>query len=135
VAQRAAQSPRAEPGRGQPARQFGGAGAGGLLVVPSEASSSLDSMSYPTPEQPPSAQVEVVQRIERELGSLRELLADEDLTGALDVARWMGRDVAALERGLVRQARARGASWEVIGGALGVSRQGAHERYAGPDLD
>jgi hypothetical protein len=76
----------------------------------------------------------VVERIERELGSLRDLLAQADTTAALDVARWIGRDIGALERGLVRQARAQGTSWEVIGGALGVSRQAAHERYAGPDL-
>ncbi|MDR0594091.1 MAG: hypothetical protein LBG60_12730 [Bifidobacteriaceae bacterium] len=31
----------------------------------------------------------------------------------------------------VAQVRARGASWAVIGRALGLSRQGAHKRYAG----
>ncbi len=77
----------------------------------------------------------MVERIERELGSLRDLLAQADTTAALDVARWISRDIDALERGLVRQARVQGTSWEAIGGALGVSRQAAHERYAGPDLD
>jgi hypothetical protein len=31
----------------------------------------------------------------------------------------------------VARARRAGASWTVIGNALGVTRQGAHERYAG----
>jgi hypothetical protein len=61
--------------------------------------------------------------------------AADDPVSALCAARWAAQDVEALERSLVRHARSQGSSWALIGYALGVSRQAAHERYSGPDLD
>lgn len=44
--------------------------------------------------------------------------------------------VTAAVADLVRGARQRGATWEDVGRALGVSRQAAHHRFAGmPDMD
>ena len=57
--------------------------------------------------------------------------------GAIDPVRELASVVSAtleLEAAavlLVTAARDRGASWTVIGGALGVSRQAARQRYAG----
>jgi hypothetical protein len=62
-------------------------------------------------------------------------LAAGDPVCALSAARWAAQEVEALERSLVRDARSQDSSWGAIGFALGVSRQAAHERYSGPDLD
>jgi hypothetical protein len=55
--------------------------------------------------------------------------ADADalkVLGALDLVRW---HIEQLERELVEQARSGGASWAHVGSALGISRQGAWERF------
>jgi hypothetical protein len=48
------------------------------------------------------------------------------------VTREIADTVADVERDAVRAARSAGASWEAIGGVLGVSRQAAQQRYGGP---
>lgn len=45
----------------------------------------------------------------------------------------LARAVDKLQRELVRQAREAGRSWTEIGGALGVSRQSAWQRFAVPE--
>ena len=52
-----------------------------------------------------------------------DLDAITEAMGRRDAAQ---RDVGAA----VARARAAGASWRLIGDALGVTRQGAHDRYA-----
>lgn len=82
-----------------------------------------------------TVQVDLAARIERQAEGVRDLLGEGDVIAGLEGADWIAQDAEALKRGLVRQARAQGQSWEVIGRALGISRQAAHERYAAPDLD
>ena len=65
---------------------------------------------------------------------LDELDVDElvdDLRGSVDEARAITREIDAS----VARLRRRGASWAVIGRALGVSRQTAWERYRGDGED
>jgi hypothetical protein len=69
------------------------------------------------------------------LADVADYQAADDPVSALSAARWAAQEVEALERSLVRHARSQGSSWALIGYALGVSRQAAHERYSGPDLD
>jgi hypothetical protein len=69
------------------------------------------------------------------LADVASYQAAEDPVSALCAARWAAQEVEALERSLVRHARSKGDSWALIGYALGVSRQAAQQRYAGPDLD
>jgi len=55
--------------------------------------------------------------------ALRKLAADREAArqAVLDVAHYIAREVA--------RERADGANWSEIGGALGVSRQGARQRF------
>ena len=53
-----------------------------------------------------------------------------DPLDALEAVRELRRQLDALEEQYVRAALARGASWDVIGSALGVSRQAADKRLA-----
>ena len=41
------------------------------------------------------------------------------------------RDARAFVDELARQAHESGCTWDEIGGALGISKQGAHKRFAG----
>lgn len=47
-----------------------------------------------------------------------------------DAARHLGRAESDLRTSVAR-ARERGATWQQIGDALGISRQAAHERFGG----
>ncbi len=76
-----------------------------------------------------TAQLGLVEGIERQVQGVRDCLEGGDLVAGLEGADWIAQDAETLKRGLVREARAAGQSWEVIAGALGISRQAAHERY------
>lgn len=63
--------------------------------------------------------------------TLARIAAADDLLHALTItAMTLRPNVEHLERALVHELRDRGESWAVIGSALGVSRQSAHERFA-----
>src|ERR671910_3024402 len=59
--------------------------------------------------------------------------ADDRGTGAGEIVEWAVQLVddarAVLDRAVVYE-RERGASWQTIGAAIGISRQTAHERFA-----
>jgi hypothetical protein len=52
-----------------------------------------------------------------------------ELAALAAIAPLVGEVDGAVVR-LVAQARSQGATWEDIGAALGITRQGAHSRYA-----
>ena len=62
----------------------------------------------------------------------RVLAKDDDWADS--IARAVGMQAAAddVVRAVVQQARQNGATWQVIGDALGVSRQAAFQRYGKP---
>jgi hypothetical protein len=67
------------------------------------------------------------------IGSLEQQLSDQDLLIHLPK---VAAGSAQVERHLtdcVRQARSRGITWTRIGGALGMTRQSAWERFSGED--
>lgn len=78
------------------------------------------------------------ERLERMLNNLSNTLyfADEEaktgdhlaVLGRLRLLKSLAD--ATIEDTLVAQARADGHSWEAIGGALNMTRQAAHEKYA-----
>jgi len=55
--------------------------------------------------------------------------SDPDPLGALGAARALGALLSTWESTLVGEAMAAGATWEVVGGTVGVSRQAAWERF------
>ncbi len=59
---------------------------------------------------------------------------DPDPLSALGAARALVALLSTWEERLVSEAVAAGATWEVVGGAVGVSRQAAWERFHG-DVD
>jgi len=58
-------------------------------------------------------------------------MTDDDLLASLKPAAASVEGTRAVLRSQVDVLRRRGVSWELIGGALGVSRQAAWERFAG----
>ncbi|MGQ4272112.1 DUF3887 domain-containing protein [Nocardiopsis changdeensis] len=58
--------------------------------------------------------------------------ADEDWAGSIALALRMQADADGVVRAVVQQARRSGVTWQVIGDALGVSRQAAFQRYGRP---
>lgn len=57
-------------------------------------------------------------------------MSSEDLLAALKVAEASVNGTRAVLQAQVGELRVRGISWEAIGGALGVSRQAAWERFS-----
>ena len=67
------------------------------------------------------------------MGSARalEIVLDDDRDGdALVLARHLEQLAACLTRDIVEQLRRRDVSWQEIGDLSGLSRQGAHKRWA-----
>jgi hypothetical protein len=62
----------------------------------------------------------------------RVLKKDDDWADAIGRAAGMQAAADDLVRAVVQQARQSGATWQVIGDALGVSRQAAFQRYGKP---
>ncbi|MEU6700171.1 DUF3887 domain-containing protein [Pseudonocardia sp. NPDC046786] len=62
----------------------------------------------------------------------RVLTADEDWAGAVQRALAVRSAADDVVRAVVHEARRAGATWQVIGDALGVSRQAAFQRYGKP---
>jgi hypothetical protein len=60
-----------------------------------------------------------------------DAMTDDDLLASLKPAAASVEGTRAVLRSQVDVLRRRGVSWELIGGALGVSRQAAWERFAG----
>lgn len=62
----------------------------------------------------------------------RVLTADEDWAGAVERALTVRSAAEDVVRAVVHEARQTGVTWQVIGDALGVSRQAAFQRYGRP---
>jgi hypothetical protein len=62
----------------------------------------------------------------------RVLTADDDWTGSIERAVGMQAAADDVVRAVVQQARRNGVTWQVIGDALGVTRQAAFQRYGRP---
>ncbi|WP_430791461.1 DUF3887 domain-containing protein [Actinoplanes sp. G11-F43] len=62
----------------------------------------------------------------------RVLTASDDWVGAIRHAIGIQAAADDVVRAVVEQARQRGATWQVVGDALGVSRQAAFQRYGKP---
>ncbi|WP_224391612.1 DUF3887 domain-containing protein [Pseudonocardia sp. ICBG1293] len=62
----------------------------------------------------------------------RVLSADADHAGAVERALAVRSAADDVVRAVVQEAREAGATWQVIGDALGVSRQAAFQRYGRP---
>lgn len=58
------------------------------------------------------------------------MMERDELLTALSTVPILRSDVDHLERTLVAKLRKSGHSWSAIAGALGVTRQSAHERFA-----
>jgi hypothetical protein len=56
--------------------------------------------------------------------------ARDDVLAAVSLARDVAERLDWVLLSLVGEARGRGASWEDVAGALGVSRQAAHKRFS-----
>ena len=65
--------------------------------------------------------------------SWNELLSDEDLLATLPRVAAVSHQVEAQLGEGVAAARARGITWTRIGGALGMTRQSAWERFSGEE--
>ncbi len=66
------------------------------------------------------------------IDNIRTLVGEagsEDPFEALRAVSRMHRELDAVEEIAVRRARVRGASWQLIALALGVSRQAVHKKY------
>ncbi len=61
-------------------------------------------------------------------------LLQEPVIEALKASARLGRELAATQEILVRRARVQDASWAEIAGALGVSKQTVHRKYASRGL-
>ena len=73
--------------------------------------------------------------LDSKIANLSELLAglDPRLKGGVDTVqglRMIAQTAESAQRQAVAQARAEGATWEQVARALGMSRQGAWERFA-----
>ncbi|MFD6096518.1 helix-turn-helix domain-containing protein [Nocardiopsis flavescens] len=68
--------------------------------------------------------------VERLTDLARATESDDPLVG-LDATVRMRKEMERLETVLVRRARNRGATWERIAEALGVSKQAVHKKYRG----
>lgn len=62
----------------------------------------------------------------------RVLTAGDDHTGSIERAVRIQAAADEVVRAVVQQARRDGATWQVVGDALGVSRQAAFQRYGKP---
>nr|WP_062339358.1 DUF3887 domain-containing protein [Herbidospora sakaeratensis] len=62
----------------------------------------------------------------------RVLARSDDWAGSIGHAMGMQAAADDIVRAVVQQARQNGATWQVIGDALGVSRQAAFQRYGKP---
>jgi hypothetical protein len=62
----------------------------------------------------------------------RVLSSDDDWSGPIGRAVSIHNAAEQLVRSVVDQARSEGATWQVIGSALGVTRQAAFQRYGKP---
>ncbi|MEY2433061.1 MAG: hypothetical protein QOC92_2786 [Acidimicrobiaceae bacterium] len=71
-------------------------------------------------------------KVRRELLAVLRRLADGPLTleAGLRASAAVRRGIDALQAELVATARNEGASWAAIGEALGVTTQGAHQRFS-----
>jgi len=71
-------------------------------------------------------------RVRKELLAALRRLVDGPLTleAGLRATAALRRGVDDLQTELVNNARAEGASWAAIGGALGVTTQAAHQRFS-----
>lgn len=66
------------------------------------------------------------------IDNIRTLVGEagsEDPIDALRAVSRMRRELDALEEVAVRRARVRGASWQLVALALGISRQAVHKKY------
>jgi ATP-dependent Clp protease ATP-binding subunit ClpX len=78
-----------------------------------------------------ASQPESRQDVDREAWHAR--LSDEELLAHLPKVAAAAAQVEQQLTGWVRQARSRGITWTRIGGALGMTRQSAWERFSGED--
>lgn len=62
----------------------------------------------------------------------RVLTTDDDWAGSIERAVSIQAAADDVVRAVVQQARQNGATWQVVGDALGVSRQAAFQRYGKP---
>jgi len=62
----------------------------------------------------------------------RVLTSSDDWAGSIERAVSMQAAADDVVRAVVQQARQNGATWQVVGDALGVSRQAAFQRYGKP---
>lgn len=66
------------------------------------------------------------------IDSIRTLVGEagsDDPIEALRAVSRLRRELDAVEEVAVRRARVRGASWQLVALALGVSRQAVHKKY------
>lgn len=62
----------------------------------------------------------------------RVLTSNDDWTGSIQGAVGIQEAADKVVRAVVRQARDNGATWQIVGDALGVTRQAAFQRYGKP---
>ena len=65
--------------------------------------------------------------------SWKELLSDDELLATLPRVAAVSRQVEGELAAAVAESRARGITWTRIGGALGMTRQSAWERFSGEE--
>ena len=69
----------------------------------------------------------------QKIRSWKQLLSDDDLLATLPRVAAVSRQVEGELAEAVAEARARGITWTRIGGALGMTRQSAWERFSGEE--
>jgi len=77
--------------------------------------------------------IETKAKLPPKVRSWNELLSDEDLLATLPRVAAVSHQVEAQLGEGVAAARARGITWTRIGGALGMTRQSAWERFSGEE--
>ena len=74
---------------------------------------------------------EALDNLEALISMYRDYLNGEgEALELLRLTSWVSSNADDLTRGLVHSARFAGYTWAEVGGALGTSRQAAHERYS-----
>jgi len=69
-------------------------------------------------------------RIELLVENVRDLLASSDPVSRVCAVKHLSTGMELIERHVIAEANAEGASWAAIGQVYGVSRQSAHKRFA-----